>query len=327
MLLNKQALTDFLTTIVNNYKKYIQPRIYLIFSILMALFLALRPVPWATDDINYLDYVNYSGELLVNILNKPLGLFVDEPLWLLLNAGLGLVFENEMAFRIIIFLSSYIALRSLGLLSNNSLLTLFLFIIVGEILAKYILHIRQGLAISLFLLGLAKEGKKGTFIRMLTPFIHTSFWIVVFYEIFERILKKMNVSITKRILLFSFLNMAVILLLPFLATLMNDRRVELYSFTMASDASGNGFIFWIVLGICYFLFVKKDHLGILGCYGIIFYLESYFFLEFSARILENFLPIIVICIINSKKERRVPLLIGLLIYGALGWYFRGGLNF
>jgi hypothetical protein len=328
MLITKQTFANLSSILVNKYNNYIQPRIYLILCILISLLLSLRPIPWATDDSNYLDYVSFSSELLIKIFNNPLGVFVDEPLWLLINSFLGLIFENEVALRIIIFISSFIALKSLGILTNDSFLMLLLFVFIGEILAKYILHIRQGLAISLFLFGLARKGKRGTVLRLLTPFIHTSFWIVVFYDIYEMILrKKFKVSAKKRLVLFSILNMVVILLLPYIATLMNDRRVELYNFTMAPDASGNGFIFWIVLGIGYFLAVNKNHIGILGCYGIIFYLESYFFLEFSARILENFLAIIIIAIINTKEKYRLPLLIGLFIYGALGWYYKGGFVF
>lgn len=327
MLLKINHLVSLTNLKINQIKELKQTKAFLWISFIITFLLAIRPIPWATDDVNYLDYLSYSGESLVSLFKNPLRLLVDEPLWLLFNTILGLFLNAEIAVRVIIIISCIIALKSIGKLTNNSILMLFLFVFIGEVLAKYILHLRQGLAISIFLLGLAIGGNKGTFIKGLAPFIHTSFWIVILYDIFEMLLKRQKISVRKRLTIFSVMNMIVILLIPYLTVLLNDRRVDIYNFSMSPDASGNGFIFWLIFGLTYLLVIEKDHFGILGCYGIIFYLESYFILEFSPRILENFLLIIIIAIVNSKQRySNVPLIL-LLIFGFLGWFFRGGFTF
>lgn len=310
-------------------RRYIEnnEKVYHVLILLICLALSFRTIPWAADDISYLDYVAYSGGLLLHVLLHPLTLFVNEPLWLLVNTVLGFFADNEFGVRTIIFTSTFIALHALKSLSNRSLLMLLAFVLIGEILAKYILHIRQGLAISLFLWGLVRGGRAGLVLRLLTPFIHTSFWIVIFYELYEWFFRRIKWQYKYRLSLFAILNMIIIFLIPILAEFLNDRRADFYNFTMAPDASGKGFIFWLILGSLFVYFVKKNTIGMLGSYGVIFYLESYFFLEFSPRILENFLPLVVLGMIKTEGKVKAIFIVGLMIYSILGWYFRGGFVF
>ena len=70
--------------------------------------------------------------------------------------------------------------------------------------------------------------------------------------------------------------------------------------------------------------MKKDQIDqitAISCYGIMFYLISYFFLDFAARIFENIIPLIIVAVLNdSRKEIKVFYTIVFLLYGSLLWY-------
>jgi hypothetical protein len=252
---------------------------------------------------------------------------VNEPFWLSINYLLGLVVQPEMVLRIVIFFSTFLVLFSLGKLTNYSLWTVFFFFIVVQILKNHITHLRQGLALGIFLLGLVTTGKTGLALRLLSPFVHTSFWFILLLDFFEQAARKMRVSISARLLLFFILAFAIILSFPFIVKVSGDRRFSVYEFELTQSASFLGFMWWIVLGTLFFLGTRKNKISTLSTYGIIFYLVSYFFLDFGARLFESVVPLILAVMLTSTKEFKFLFGMLMFLYGALGWYFKGGISF
>lgn len=305
--------------------------IYLLLIFFVAIFLASRPIPWAKDDLSYMEYAKYSEILLNETIEKsssnPLFIFANEPFWLLINNFLGLFFAPETVLRLIIFLSTLLVLFSLGRLTSYSLWTIIFFFIVVQILKNHITHLRQGLALGIFLLGLVIKGRIGLILRLLSPFIHTSFWYMLFLELFHKLSKKIRLSFSFRLFVFFICTVIIIFLIPFIVKITEDRRFSEYNFDMAQSASFLGFIWWILLGTLFLLGAKKNEYFELCIYGIIFYLVSYAFLDFSARLFENVIPLILAVMLMSTKEYKFIFGMLMIFYGALSWYFRGGISF
>ncbi|PXW80495.1 EpsG-like putative glucosyltransferase [Pseudogracilibacillus auburnensis] len=310
--------------VANKYRK----RFYYLFTFVVGLILALRKIPWATDDQNYLNYVTYSHLLFSNTVDKalhnPLFILVNEPIWLLLNNCFNLIFEPETVIRIFIFFSAVSVLYALGKITNYSFLTIFFFLFLVQIIKNHILHLRQGLAVGIFLLGFTREGKKGILLRFITPFIHTSFWFVLFIEVFEKWTKNFF-TLSARLVIFIVSAFSFVFTIPFLMELSGDRRIKLYAGYEAG--SYYGFLLWLLMGLLFFLLVKKNETGIIGRYAIILYVLTYFFIDFGARLFENYIPIIVAAILMSNKESKVILVFVLIIYGGITWYSWDGFSF
>src|SRR5699024_11048690 len=120
--------------------------------------------------------------------------------------------------------------------------------------------------------------------RLISPLIHVSFWVILMITVFEKICKR-YFSLDFRLTLFGLFTFVGVLIIPYIAKIAGDRRLETYDF----DVGGSyyGLILWLIIGLCFFLLVKKNNLGILGRYAILFYVISYSFIDFGARIFEN----------------------------------------
>ncbi|AWO74553.1 hypothetical protein A5N86_16395 [Geobacillus thermoleovorans] len=304
---------------------------YILITLFSSVFLALRPIPWAKDDLNYLDYAMYGGELLQYTLERsvtnPLFFFVNEPLWLLINSFAGEFLQPEMVVRLVIFFSTFMVLLSMGRITNYSFFTILFFFVIVQLLKNHVTHLRQGLALGVYLTGIALNGRKGLLVRLLSPFVHTSLWFTVLVEFYEHVTSKLRLSFFIKAALFAALILAGIFFLPTIIQMTGDRRFTEYQFDMAQSSSFLGFMWWFILGTLFFIGRKRNNISDLGTYGILFYLASYFFLDFGARVFENFVPLILVSMLNSTKDFKVLFGCLMFFYGLVAWYFRGGLVF
>ncbi|MDC3416602.1 EpsG family protein [Aquibacillus salsiterrae] len=305
--------------------------IYLLFSILLGLFLIYPDdITWARDRLNYLTYADSSWVIMQSYLNDSiLSFLTNEPLFLLINIILSSFLSPENIVKFIIFLSTVIVLYSLGKLTNYNFFVLILFLLLPQIVKNHVIHLRQGLALSIYLLGLVNNQKRyGSILKYLSVFIHSSFIFLILFEFLEKILKKIKFNFTVRILFSAVFLILFIQLIPNLALLFGDRRSLVYDFSIAESASGLGFLMWLVMGTLFILVVKKDYINTIACYGIVFYLLSYFFLDFSARIFENIIPLILVGVLNIQNiYLKFLFILFFIFYGCLTWYSGGGLNF
>lgn len=317
---------------IKNKKKHRKIYIYLFFALLIS-YLLISPddIMWAQDRFFYLVYAESSWTLIQNNISRGLFTFLsNEPLFLLINSALALLFSPESVVKIIIFTASFLGLYSLGRLSKYNFWILFLFLFVPTFLLKYTTHLRQGFAMSLYFWGLTgiANDKKLKYIRFLTPFIHSSMAFVLLYEFLEAFFKKIKFSSGLRLIFSSGVLTSFMVLIPSLAVMFGDRRSGQYAFEFGLSGSGLGFFIWLLAGSYFIIFNKKTYISTICSYGIIFYLVSYFYLDFGARVFESVFPLIALSVvIDKKKWYRLSYIAFLILYGLLGWYGRGGLNF
>lgn len=312
---------------VSNLKK----SIYLLFALIISILLIMpQDITWAKDRENYLVYAHSSLVILLRYINEGLfSVFSNEPLFLMINIVLGEIFSPEALIKIIIFCSTLLVLYSMGYLTKFNFLVIILFLLLPQVIKNHIIHLRQGTALAVYLLGFVPLfGKRRMTLRLLACFIHSSVLFLFFFEIMEKILKYFKLSFASRLLIATIFLIGFIQSIPFLAMVMQDRRAQEYSFSMAADASGMGIIIWACIAFLFIMVIdKKELYHVVACYGLIFYISSYFFLDFGARVFENIIPLLIIGILNLKDKYAKFLLVGVLIlFGLLNW-ITSGLSF
>lgn len=283
--------------------------------------LAGLPLEVFKDRTNYLIYADQSSLILLRYWSQGIltGL-TNEPIWLLLNAGLALVFEPETTLRIVIgvpaSIVAYLVLRA----EPKNFIWLLLFLFLPQVLKNHIVHLRQGVAVSFFLIGwFANWRAMRWFFFLFTPFIHASFFFILTLLFLTAIFRKLRLAAGLRNILFIFVGLTLSIFLAAVAKFLGARQAVEYDFAVA-DISGLGFIFWSIVLFVMILqgrtFMRQYAFAI----GVlVFYLSTYFFIEVTARIFESALIILLLAGLQMTVWRRqvfVALIVG---YGLLSY--------
>ena len=287
--------------------------LFLFICIPYGLILCSLPLTIFLDRTYYLEYASSGGFILVNnyLSGGVINVFFNEPLWLLINMALSLIFQPEQVVRIIILFSSVLFSYALAkkLRAKNFLLVL-LILLFPQVLQNYITHLRQGLALAIFMYGIlnTKKYKPYTFFAAL---IHSSFYFILVFQLLEIILVKLRLNFHLKVFAYFISSILLIFVVDSVASLIGDRRGGQYS-SEDIQVSGLGWIFWLIfffllLFRSYPLFKKPN--GALPIFT--FYLTSYFNLAFVARIFESMLPYIFTGL-KDLKPKYYYLLFGLL---------------
>jgi hypothetical protein len=305
---------------------------YVIFAILIAYFLSfIGDYITFNDRLGYYSYASNSSLILKNNSNIGLiRLLANEPLFLIINSFLAVFFSPQNVLKVIIFCSTLLFFYSLGLMSKFNLLLIVVLLISPTVLSKYITHLRQGFAMSIYFLGIAykMQDNRLKYIRFLAVFIHSSLYFLILYEILDLFFKKIKIDNTLKIIFSTIILTIFMGLIPWVSYIINDRRSNTYDYDIGFSGSGYGFLIWLVAGSFFLIYNKKNFLNKFTNYGIIFYLISYFYLDYGARIFESIFPLIILStMINKNKVFKSIYLIFIFLFSALGWYLRGGFNF
>jgi EpsG family len=147
--------------------------------LLVSWILASRQLYTAPDDVSYL--AHFDGHLSIDSNSSWWEFLIEEPLWALWTATTGYSLGSEMAMRVTIFLSSFGLLWSANRLSKGAWVFVLLVFILSEPLASqlYFNQIRQGVALTLCLAGLAVGTRSGFVLTGVATTIHTSFFFVL----------------------------------------------------------------------------------------------------------------------------------------------------
>ncbi len=296
-----------------------------ILSVIYGGFLAGLPLDIFKDRANYLIYAEHSWEIFERTWEEGLlvGL-VNEPLWLLLNAGLGAVLPPEAVLRTLIFVPATLVAWFVLRHEPRQFMWLLLFLLVPQVVKNHIIHLRQGTAIAVFLAGwfASRQPLRGMLL-VVAPFIHSSFFFVLFLLASVRIMRSLRLAADLRTLL--MVGTAVGLgSTSWLAESLGARQAKLYT-APAEDFSGLGFAFWMLVLIVMVLqgreFLKQCAFEI---NTIIFYLCTYFFSPFSARIFENTVLLVLLSGLRLTGWRNLAFLGLFLFYLLLQWFIRIG---
>lgn len=281
------------------------PLIVLI-SLLYAIVLSwLIPVDGSIiDRANYIDYAERSNRLIdIYYSGGILRFLSNEPVWLIVNSLLRHFYSADVVVRIIIFFSSFtvsfLVLRS----KPKYFIYLFLVLLFPAVIGKFVIHIRQGLAISFFLIGWFSKNRLIRWLFFgLSPFIHSSFLFILMLFGISKFSEKIKLAFDLRVLLISIVAFCVIVGLPFLALVSGARQANEYDFS-GPEVSGVGFLYWSFILVLFWsqgkVFIRVNSFVITG---LVFYLSTYFFLVVTARIFESILVLLLLIACDLNKN-------------------------
>tara|TARA_R110002072_G_scaffold242550_3_gene401314 strand:- start:1335 stop:2330 length:996 start_codon:yes stop_codon:yes gene_type:complete len=279
------------------------------------------------DYQNYLNYANYSSITLnANLSSGLLRVLANEPIWLLLNASIGKFFPPEATVRLIIFLSSFFASVVLFRFRALPFWGAMLILLIPLVLKNYLVHLRQGVAVAIFLLGWSTgRFRNYSIAAFIAAFVHSSFFFVVMLLLFTRFQRFAKLSSLLRVLSFLAFASGIIFSLDAMLAFSGARQAESQSEASIS-ASGLAFVFWLSILFIFLMqgvrFVK-DHSYEIGF--LVFYLTAYFVSVFSGRIFES----VVVTIFNAGFSlsgwRRQAFVSSFLFLFVFSWYVAQGL--
>jgi hypothetical protein len=257
----------------------------------------------AANRNNYINYTLNSINIFDDIKNY-LQFFSNEPLFLIINIFLIKFFESKTVVSSIIFFSSFITSFLVLKYNQRHFLILLVILFFPPVFIKFTAHLRQGLAISFFLLGWFSKSKYWQwFFFIVAPLVHSSFFFVLTIYILAQFLYKLKFSISIKIIFTVIIALAIIKSLPFIVEYSYARQI-FYQFK-ATTVSGIGFLIWLFFLLLYIVegrhFVRKHSFEIMT---IVFYLTTYFFIEVSARIFESTILIVLLAGLNLTSWRR-----------------------
>lgn len=283
-------------------------------------------------DIQFKDFSNYlvygdSSWLIASRYAEGglLHLLSNEPVWLLMNAGLELFLEPETVVRTIIFLGGSSIAWLIFTHYPQHFIWLILFLLLPQVVKNYLIHLRQGAAIAIFLWGwFAPQRIARLVLLILTPFIHASFFFIIVLLSLTWFLRKIRFAADLRTIAYIAIAISVGLSLGFLAQLFEARQSATYAF-VRTDVSGLGFALWLM--VCLTMLSAgnrwlREHSFETSI--VIFYLATYWLIEVTARIFEGGLMLVLLAGLALPGWRR-QLFLGLVIgAGIFSWSLRIG---
>jgi hypothetical protein len=310
----------------------IEPAELLLYHLLIAFIalaygglLASLPVEAFQDRTNYLNYADHSAAILQRhwSAGQLVGL-ANEPVWLLINIGLDAFLSPDDTLRVLIFtaasVTAWVVLRS----QPRQFIWLLLFLLLPQVIKNHVVHLRQGVAVALFLVAyLATDTRAARWLLLaVTPFIHAAFFFVLVLLVLTSLAKRLRLAADLRTVIFVGAGLAVSAGIAWIASLVGARQAQAYTFSGA-DVSGVGFLFWSAVAALMCLQGRaflRAHAFEIG--AILFYLSTYFFIEVTARIFESVLLLVLLAGLRLTGWRR-PMFLGLIAsYGALTYVAR-----
>ncbi|WP_337841060.1 EpsG family protein [Rheinheimera sp.] len=273
-------------------------------------FLAALPVDIFADRDNYFEFIQFSPVILLRHLSGGIHkLFTNEPIWLVLNSLIGLLIEPRAAVRLIIFFSASVTAYYLLRTNPKNIWWLLLFLFFPQIIKNFVIHLRQGLAIAIFLMGWFSDNHRRKLILIgLTPFIHASFFFVLMLLAMVFIYQRIRFAADLRNLLTILSASALGAVLLVLARFVGARQgVSQETFT--EKASGAGFLLWGLL-VCLMVLQGQTYLRrySFAVTAILFYLCIYFTSPVAGRAFESTIPLVVLAGLALTGWRRMAFL-------------------
>ena len=277
------------------------------FAAIYALILGALPVDRFVDRDSYLAYVDGSLAILVlNSSNGIAGLLTNEPLWLLVNILFSSFLDTENCVRAIIgisaFLVAFVTLRN----NPRHIFLLVLFLLLPQVLKNYVIHLRQGLAIAVFMAGWFSISRSWRWtLIMMCPFIHASFFFIILFMFLDKALVSVRLSASLRLFNYVAAGLLFSFSATWLAGALGARQGDEYQ-AASVETSGIGFLFWLLFTFLYILqgsrFMKANAVSFSV---LVFYLTGYFFLPVAARIFESALLLILLSGLKLTSYRKL----------------------
>ena len=267
-----------------------------------SLFMASMPGDIVTDRVNYINYADNSTLILLSSFNGGFfSLMFNEPLWLILNIVLSFLLTSEGVVDCIILVSSFSVSYYILRVNPKAFIFLLLILFFPQVLGKFIVHLRQGFAISIFFIALMCKKESLKFILiMITPFFHSSFFIIVFMLFIMVFFRNIKLSATIEILILIAVSIFIGMSLISIGSLLEARQTNQEQLTVS--VSGLGFLFWLSLAALYITggkkFIKKY---IFSFSFIVLYLTTYFFNPYLVRVFESIFVLVILMALGLSR--------------------------
>jgi hypothetical protein len=305
--------------------KKLQISIFLAISILYGL--TFYPIADSRffDYSNYLIYAEFSEQKIYEGISNGLLYFLfNEPAWLYINLFLSkIITYPDNNIKIIVFFSSFIA-AFISLKKNPKLTIWVILILCLPIVAKsYLIHIRQGLAVSLFLIGFYSNRREIKWLfLLLAPLVHVSFFFIYMIYVFNYLLAHLKTPLGLQFSFFAINGLFISFITSQIAGAVGARQVHNYTFS-AADVSGASFIFWFFTAILMLSsgrrYAEKYNFEI-SC--VLFYLSSYYLTDIVSRVFESAVLLVMFACLNMKDWRFRVFGASLFMYGVASWVLR-----
>lgn len=295
-------------------------------SLGLAFILTALPIDAFYDRGNYLVYAENSINIFYRYFNGGfLRTFSNEPIWLGINIFLSGWLSPENTLRAIIFCASFVT-AYLALKNNYKYWYLvFLILLLPQVIKNDIVHLRQGLALAVFLIGWYSESRRVKFLFIgAAPFIHASFFFIDFILIATLVLQYLRYSNGIRVIIITLLGVALSFSLIFVTSMLGARQADEY-FGVVTSASGLAFVFWFVILLLFISEGKRfaqDNAFQISV--LVFYLSTYFFMPVTARIFESATLLVLISGLYLTKWRRWAFLSAFVFYFVFSYLPRLG---
>ncbi|KID57952.1 hypothetical protein JF50_04200 [Pseudoalteromonas luteoviolacea] len=294
-----------------------------------SLFLISLPVDSTIlDRINYINYAENSDIIFARFYSGGvLSLLFNEPVWLLVNMGLSTFLTPELVVRCIILISSFSVSFYIVRFNQKAFFLLLILLIFPQVAGKFIVHLRQGFAIAVFIIALMTQRDYLRFLLVIsTPFIHSSFFILVLFVVVSSILQNTRLAEDVKSFAMVFLSLITGSSLLIIGSFLGARQAAGEAITTA--ISGFGFVFWLSILLLYYaagkVFIQR-YIFALAC--IIFYLATYFVSAYTARVFESAFIFTVLMALGLSPMRRLCAYGMFLCLLVLGYYIRIGKPF
>jgi hypothetical protein len=285
--------------------------------------LAALPMLAFSDRENYLGYARHSLLVLGKFLLTGVSATItNEPVWLIVNGALGLAFSPEVVVRLLIFTSafamSYLMLRR-GV--DRGWGWMLLMLLMPQLIENYTTHLTQGCAIAVFLAGWFSVSKFPRWLLLgLAPLVHSSYFVVLALYAMTEIMKRLrlaeDVQVAATVATGGLMSVGFV----WAASVLGARQGAEYQEIASASVSGIGFVFWVLVLLLLFLegrsLVQKHVLAITG---LVFYLATYFFLQFTGRIFESMMALAIVAGLQLTSWRRAVFLMLSVTWLIGGW--------
>ena len=288
-------------------------------ALLYATLLARLPLEAFLDRANYLVYAAYSDVIIARFLSLgALTVLANEPLWLFLNIALAQLFPAEAGLRILIFVPAFGVAYLLLRHDPRNGLWIALFLLMPQVMKNHVIHLRQGVGLSVFLLGyFAPHPWRGRALMLAAGFIHSSFLFIALILGAIWALRALPLSprfqVAVMVAGFALLGTGA----GVVAQALGARQALAYA-EASMRVSGLGFVFWALIAALFlssgraFLQAQMPALAILA-----FDLGTYFVLPYAARVFESGLVVVFLSGLQLAGLRRGAFVMGALAYVGL----------
>jgi len=247
-------------TIWSNESTFLQPfkvnwSAFLCFFTVSAILSSRTLIYFDSVDLNNLIY--FSG--LSNVYDTFWTQLVEEPLWKYYAEFTGSLLTPELALRSTIFVSSFGLLYYANKIGKEAWVFIFLIFIftAGLSMNLYFTAIRQGAALTLFMVGLSRGFKPAIISSLLASLIHTSFvliFLIIVMVWVSRNLNKWVISFIISLCIIVFVMIVSSFSMSIFAEYMG-RRADGYIFGKTLNI--NYYIIWIPVYFSVILLMKR----------------------------------------------------------------------